>query len=229
MSVTGDNLLDAIKSAWQEVIQGCDTPDCQRECKCKCICKGVKQADLPKKSRILVCALARQFRSRYGGPEYRVFWKDNDENNRHFLLNELLFDVSVCSVGTTKSLQRKSQDLEFISRCHWQIESEFDYRNSRSVIVDMSKLVMGTSRNKLMIASHRGSSDDDCEDGVCNKDILKQCAPIADSCNGHVYFCFVAHPDKWNGLEYCDPRSHPSLYTWTENGWEEMNVQACSS
>ena len=41
------------------------------------------------------------------------------KNGTHFRLNELLFDISVCSVDATTSFQRKAQSLEYISRCHW--------------------------------------------------------------------------------------------------------------
>ena len=229
MSVTGESLLDVIRGTWSGVTQNLKISDCMKNCKDskkECLCKGVEQADLSTKSRIWVCALARQFKNLYRGQEYRVFWKDNEHNKCNFSLNELLFDVSVCSVDKTESFQRKSKDLEYISQCHWQIESEFDYQNSRSVIIDMSKLVMGSSRNKLMIASHRNSDEGRGGKGVCNKDILKQCAPIACGCTGNVYFCFVAHPEKWDGLQNSGSPPDPSLHFWTGKGWEHMNAQA---
>ena len=111
-------------------------------------------------------------------------------------MNELLFDLAVCSVPETESLQRKANPLQFIARCHWQIESEFNRRNTRDIVVDMSKLVLGSAENKLFIAAHRG---------VREHDILEQCSQIAGCCGGRVYFGFVSHPDDWGK----EPR-HPS-------------------
>ena len=70
----------------------------------------------------------------------------------------------------TRFRRRRSKPLQFIAQCHWQIESEFSRGNTRDIVIDMSKLVMGSAENKLFIAAHRG---------VREKDILEQCSQIA--------------------------------------------------
>ena len=52
--------------------------------------------------------LARQFQDNYKlERRHRVFWKGYEGNKEHFGVNELLFDIAVCSVSTTPSLQRQ--------------------------------------------------------------------------------------------------------------------------
>ena len=96
---------------------------------------------------------------------------------------------------------------------HWQIESEFA-QNTREILVDMSKLVLGSAENKLMVASHRPAADTE-------RDILAQCSDIASRCGSNVYFCFVSHPEEWKR----DPEA-PSLYEWTAGDWEELKATA---
>ncbi len=198
MAVTDKNLLDVISGAWSKIKDD----------------KDVKTADRRKQSRAWVDALAGQFQANYECSSHRVFWRDNTDNQKHFRLNELLFDIFVCSVDETNSFQQPSKGLQFVSECHWQIECEFDYGNSRSAIIDMSKLVMGSATNKLMIASHREDPDR----------VLEQCKPIAKSCTGNVYFCFVAHPEKWGQSPLA-----PSLHLWTGEKWKPMDVQKPSA
>ena len=161
------------------------------------------------KSKNWVGALANRFREHYPPGPYRIFWSGNKENQKEFGRNEFLFDLAVCSVSTTKSLERHPKDLEFIAQCHWLIESEFSLGSTRDIVIDMSKLVMGSAENKLFFAAHRGHRE---------KDILRQCSEIARCCNGRVYFGFVSHPNEWK------PESEqlPALHEWTEGGWAEI-------
>ena len=157
------------------------------------------------RSRNWVGSLGKQFVGHYPRERYRVFWSRNRDNREAFGLNKLLFDLAVCSVSTTDSLQRQPRPLSFIARCHWQIESEFNLRNTRDLVVDMSKLVMGAADHKLFVASRR-----DVREG----DILEQCAPIAACCGGEVYFCFVSHPDDWTP----ERQRPPALHEWVAGG-----------
>lgn len=124
-------------------------------------------------------SLARRFEEHYAGARYQVFWSGNFGNREQFGVNELLFDIAVCSVSATKSLQADAQDLTFIARSHWQVESEFSRTNTRNIVVDMSKLVMGSAENKLFVASHRGDRE---------AAVLDQVSEIAACCSGRVYF-----------------------------------------
>ena len=143
MPVHRDNLKDTVNTAWLAAL-------------------GNPDRDHGNRSAQWVDALARQFQANYAlGRRHRVFWKGNEDNKRHFGIRELLFDVTVCSVSTTLSLQSPPQSLEFISDCHWQIESEFADNSTRPVIVDMSKLVLGSAENKLTRLRQLGPLTDD--------------------------------------------------------------------
>ena len=199
MPVHRRNLLGIIECAWnharREADDGSDVGKRNR-----------------KRSSQWVCALAEAFQREYRDPGvHRAFWVGNCENRKQFDVNELLFDVMVCSVSTVESLQRHSNRLDFIDQCHWQVESEFHPSNSRAVIVDMSKLVVGSAENKLFIAAHR-----DSETG--EQGLLKLCAGIARRCTGNLYFAFVAHPDDWDD----DPPKPPVLYEWLAGYWERI-------
>lgn len=175
-----------------------------------------KETDKKKRNRTRssqwVCALAEAFQEKYNDTDvHRVFWLGNGENREQFGINEFLFDAVVCSVSSVESLQRQSNRLDFIDQCHWQVESEFNRGNSREVIVDMSKLVVGSAENKLFIAAHRNCGEEE---------LLKLCAGIARRCSGNVYFAFVAHPDDWD-----DDPAEPVLYEWLAGYWEQMGSQ----
>lgn len=205
MSVHRDNLFKVINCAWHQVMSNqIDVAD-----------RGERNM---KRSANWVDELAKAFQSEYEDRTiHRVFWKNNEENKRAFGLNEFLFDVMVCSISSVQSLQPQSNQLEFIDECHWQVESEFNVANSRKIITDMSKLVVGSAENKLFIAAHRSSTNQHIPG---NKDILNMCARIARRCIGKIYFGFVMHPDNW-------PKNpvhavNPDLYEWQAGDWEPI-------
>ena len=168
MPVHRSNLSEVINQAWKYAIR---TPE---------------KLTNRERSRKWVCELATKFQSEYHNEKiHRVFWQGNTGNREQFAINEFLFDVMVCSVSQVESLQRRSNPLDIIDQCHWRVESEFNRENSRAVIVDMSKLVVGSAENKLFIASHCSSRE---------RNLLNLCARIARRCSGNVFFAFVAHP-----------------------------------
>ena len=191
MPLTQDPLVEVINSAWNTALK-----------ESKCI-KGMSDRDVHRqRSKQWVCCLAKEFQNWYSDrDDCRVFWRDNCRNKKHFRMNEFLFDLTVATVETTKSQQHKSEDLHYISRCEWAIESELNQSDSREVIIDMSKLVVADADNKVLVASQRDKRRDE--------KLLRQCKPIAESCRGRVYFCFIAHPKDW----YKKPNPpHPRLY-----------------
>ena len=164
------------------------------------------------KSNAWIDSLATRFQQEYKDKRhYAVFWAGNDKNWGEFKRNEYLYDISVCTVSDTKSLESPPRALKFIARCHWQVESEFNRANTREIIIDMSKLVMGAAENKLFIASHRSKE----------QELLKLCSKVVTHCSGHFYFCFLAHPDDWGGPKLPPP---PCLYEWLAGGWVKIEL-----
>ena len=204
MPVNRDNLKDVVDAAWAVAIEnpafGEDLASVHRN---------------RKRSAQWVDALAREFQANYKlKRRHRVFWKGNEDNKEHFRVNELLFDITVCSVSTTLSLQSPPKPLEFISDCHWQVESEFAANDTRAVVVDMSKLVLGSAENKLIVAARR-------DDEQRQRDVLAQCADIAACCQTNVFFLFVAHPRNWGATPL-----PPLLYEWIAGDWRPIDPQS---
>ena len=196
MPVHRANVAEIILKGWNHALAGNVEGDAKRDRNRNRSAKWVDK-------------LARRFAQEYQGKRYRVFWSAYKKNRKQFGRNEMLFDIAVCSVSTTPSRQKNAQDLEFIAQCHWQVESEFSRTNTREIVIDMSKLVMGSAENKLFIAAHRADGE---------PDILEQCSEIAGRCTGFVYFCFVSHPDDWKTDRECPS----TLYEWVSGGWSEI-------
>jgi len=144
------------------------------------------------RSRSWVKSLSEQFKKRYeGDSEIRVFMKSDYSNRKDFGLNELLYDILVCRVGEVESSLHKKK-LLFIMEVVWQVESEFAH-NTRSALVDFNKLVLGSAKNKLFVASQ-------VKKGTENS-FLKVMQPAAGYCTGDVYVGMIPHPANWVDTE----------------------------
>ena len=133
-------------------------------------------------------ALSELLQKRYEGDiEIRVFSKHNYANRKDFGLNELLHDVAVCRVGEVESSIHKKK-LCFIKEVLWQVESEFAH-NTRSSLIDFNKLVLGSGKNKLFIASQVKKGTE--------SQFLSVLKPAAGYCIGDIYVGMILHPSKW--------------------------------
>ena len=201
MPVHRDNLRDIVDAAWVAALESPDSDNGRRSA----------QWVNGERSARWVDALARKFEDNYKlERRHRVFWKGSERNKEHFNVNELLFDITVCSVSTTPSRQHRSKPLEFITDCHWQVESEFADNSTRPVIIDMSKLVLGSAENKLIVAALRNDIE-------VRKSILAQCADIAACCRTNVFFLFVSHPRVWRNAPH-----PPLLFEWIAGDWQQI-------
>ena len=140
------------------------------------------------RSQNWVKALTEQFKKKYDGDsEIRIFSKSDDSNRKDFGLSELLHDVLVCKVDGVKSSVHKKK-LYFIKEVLWQIESEFAH-NTRSSLIDFNKLVLGSAKNKLFVASQAKKGTE--------KSFLEVLKPAARYCTGDVYLGMIPHPGDW--------------------------------
>jgi hypothetical protein len=140
------------------------------------------------RSQSWVKALAEQLKKRYqGDTDIRIFTKSDYSNRRDFGLNELLYDILVCRVGEVESSVHKKK-LCFIKEVLWQVESEFAH-NTRSALVDFNKLVLGSGKNKLFVASQVKKSTE--------HSFLQVLQPAAQYCTGDVYVGMIPHPSNW--------------------------------
>lgn len=145
-----------------------------------------------------VDALAKELKCLYekDDRDIRVFWKggkEKDFGTSKQPRREMLFDVAVCQVKETISI-KNYKTLYFISKCLWLLESELA-NNSKEILIDLSKLVMGSSEMKLFVAGiplWKGRRRKEREE-----QILKMCRKAADRCGEPLYFCFIPYPKKW--------------------------------
>ncbi len=143
-----------------------------------------------RRSRAWVAALADEFRTHYRGePDVRVLSKHDPSSHREFGLNELLYDVLVCRVGTAPAANR-SVTLTYVREVLWQVESEFA-RDSRQAVYDLNKLVLGAAPRKLFVGPQ--VSDE--------ARFLAALLPPARCCSGEVYVALVPHPAQWDDCE----------------------------
>lgn len=136
------------------------------------------------RSRQWVEALADGFRAAFAAePDVRVFSKHHAGNRAAFGLNELLYDVCVCRMGTTPSPRGRS--LEYVRAALWQVESEFDEHDSREWVVDFNKLVLGAAPHKVFV-------------GALGTGVLTVLQRPAEACDGTVHVALATHPAKWD-------------------------------
>ena len=100
---------------------------------------------------------------------------------------------------------------------HWQIDSEFRRTNTRYIIVDLSKLVMGPASHQLFTTSHRHGR---------NEDVVEVCSEPAGCCGGKLYFAFISHPADWGRLPAPEG---PTVYQWIARDWQQLLPPATTS
>jgi len=156
------------------------------------------------RSRIWVEALADEFRSLYSEEkDVRVFSKHCTDNRGDFLLNELLYDVTVCRVGSVESaVQRKK--LLYVKEALWLVESEFA-KSSRQAVVDFNKLVIGSSPCKLFVGPQVNDIDS----------FIQVLVPAAAVCRGDVFIALLPHPAVWG----TSGETRPLLWHFAHGSW----------
>jgi GTP1/Obg family GTP-binding protein len=138
------------------------------------------------RSQSWVESLAEAFRKEYKDDKnISVFSKYHTRNRTDFGLNELLYDISVCKINYTESPKHKIK-LAYIEKALWLVESEMA-KDTRQLVYDFNKLVIGDSKNKLFVGPLSNYNDE----------ILGIFKKIAKNCNGDIWVGFISHPGKW--------------------------------
>lgn len=139
---------------------------------------------------------------RPGDEEYLAFYrsKEYDENGlkqrQIFGLNEFLFDVvvgkmvDIPTASTQPNLQSVYLTLKGIEKAIWIVESEFQFKNSRALLLDINKLAVSKAKNKLFIIS----LDENSRINEWAKDVIKKLMKGDDA---NVYLASVPHPKNW--------------------------------
>ncbi|MCF8369268.1 MAG: hypothetical protein K9G76_09520 [Bacteroidales bacterium] len=139
-------------------------------------------------------SLANEFRTKFPiAKDYGVFSKyyENEEKKqrREFGLNELLYDISVCKINYT--ISPRGTELAYIEKALWLVESEMA-KDTRQLVYDFNKLVIGDSENKLFVGPLTSHNDE----------ILDVFKKIVVNCKGNVWVALVPHPGKWDEKEF---------------------------
>lgn len=195
--VNPSNLSELIYSAWNKSLA--------RVCNTQNLMGDSIQIHNERHAQVWVDILAQEFKQKYPCPDFHVFWRSNPEEKNPICgdLKEFLFDIAVCRLGVTKSRQRSPKNLKFVAQAHWLVESEFDRKDFREIILDMSKLVIGASSYKLFVVAHRSKDTE--------KELRDRLAPIARCCGGPLFFAFVSHPREW----LSEGQADPVIYQWS--------------
>ncbi len=155
---------------------------------------------------------------KYTGNDLKCFYKENKlkeekdkinsvQNKKDFLIIEYLHDILICSTEVVKS-SKKKKDLDFINHVFWQVESELIHsRDGRQILLDFNKLILGSAKNKLFIASQKVGGDE--------ADFLNFLSEPADVCSGNLYLALIPHPEQW------DDEYKIKVYEFI-NGWREI-------
>ena len=208
MPVNETNLDELIHAAWSDALNSSQDIDVESD-------QGAINSE---RSQAWMNSLGKQFESQYSAKDHRVFWTGNKDNKSDFGLKEMLFDMVVCRISRVTSLGNREQ-LPFVAKCYWQVESEFNRDNSRKIVEDMRKLVMGSSENKLFVASHKSAGRE------WENRVLTMCSKIAKCCDGKLFFCFIAHPADWGKSSELSP----SIYRWIDGDWERLPFDGIST
>ena len=205
MQLTKEALKSIVEKAWKQASQTpIELTDIRPEKRTQVLHQ--------KRSAAWVNCLGKELQGTFSNrEEYRVFWKENScTKSRSSETSSVRRDGWPNRKAGVSAAQIKPSRIH--KKCEWAIESELNIRDSRQIIVDMSKLVLAAAEQKLFVASHRS-------DEVRNK-ILDRCQCIAKSCSGKIYLCFIDHPKEW-GKE----PNLPCLYEWKEeHGWTRLTL-----
>jgi hypothetical protein len=145
------------------------------------------------RSAAWVSALAEQLRvySESCAPKGPVvsFCRGYDGNRSEFRTNELLFDVLVAETTTVPSVKRKTRRLHALSKALWVVESELKRTDSRDVLIDLNKMVVAKSANKLLVVS--GSTR-------LVEWSMERMAELLDPFESNVFLATIPHPALWS-------------------------------
>jgi hypothetical protein len=151
------------------------------------ISRGSRGNSLAKRrSTMFVYRMANYFRASYSNQAgVAVFSKSASWNRAMFGVNEFLFDISVLQCASTRSVIH-STSLTFVRSATWLVESEFE-RSSRALLHDLSKLKIGKSERKLLIASEFNNSSGQ----------LNMLAQAANGIDGILHLALMPSPLQW--------------------------------
>ena len=205
VAVNRENLAQIIGAAWKNALENSRRQEARNT-------PTDKKTRNRRRSESWVRALGKAFENVYDSDDHRIFWRGREGTKKEFLLTEFLFDVTVAEIGYVESLERNSKELPFVARCKWIVESEFDTGNSRQILLDLSKLVVASAENKLLVISQRSRQESE-------RRISERCAEIVKGSEGNYFLAFVSHPNSWGPLLGSEGSNPPKVFEQERNPW----------
>lgn len=191
-----DNLEDALTTAFQLAKKKCDKHE--NKCFSLSMSDGKKHND---RSKAWIKFLARELLKMTQASHpvtaenilFRSFYRNNSNKvtAQIFNLNEFLFDIVIAQMIEINSASHsKVRKLQAIKYGKWIVESEFQINNSRALLLDLNKLAIAKSENKLFIMSHSNKN-------TMKNWVIKTAKELMDTANENVYLAVVPHPQDW--------------------------------
>ena len=128
--------------------------------------------------------------------EYSAFYRGNQENRKFLGLNEFLFDIVVArmrefiTARDSQNSEPKFEKLKAIEQIVWLVESEFQLKNSKALLIDMNKLAVGKAKNKLFVMSLDIGSN-------INQWAEKMLSELTKGDDANIYLAKIPHPANW--------------------------------
>lgn len=135
--------------------------------------------------------------------EYLAFYQANKERRQLLGLNEFLFDIVIGKMTNIKTASgfrnqlAKDETLKALSHAVWIVESEFQLKNSRALLVDMNKLILGKAKNKLFVMSiDNGSRIENWAEETLRL--------LTKEDDANIFLAKIPHPKDWFNLNVDD-------------------------
>lgn len=162
-----------------------------------------------RRSAAWVSALANRLATGDGSTEsqeraLRAFCRTESDNRTEFRTNELLFDILIAEDRTVNAARGKP--LTALSRAVWIVESELKRSDSRDVLIDLNKLVLGKADNKVLVVSS-GTPLVAWAQGVMRE--------MLDPTESNIFLVTIPHPADW----FKNDRLRADVFQLTGNGW----------
>jgi hypothetical protein len=174
----------------------------------KALVMGTSKRSLARaRERAFVKTLISQLQREFDGADMRVFASSQRGNAAAFGVNQLLYDIAVCRIGTGKKAARKPEDFYYIAQALWQIEVEFS-REWRHALFAINRLNCGAAADKLLITSKLGREQEPFLNTIA--------VPVAAG-GGVFYLAAVPNPADWD-----DDAGAPQVWRIASGMWEEI-------
>ncbi|WHP04474.1 hypothetical protein QLH32_10375 [Acinetobacter corruptisaponis] len=194
-----DNLRNIIQNSFNQAVQYCDASELEKlDCEDR-----LRNAN---RSRVWIETLAKSLlkasQLEISIEKYQAFYRKNrkndhqvDNNAQMFGLTEFLFDIVIAEMvefdtaSKKRNIKSKYTKLQVIRKAVWIIECEFQRKDSRALLLDMNKLVLGRAEHKLFIMSQDESETQDWAIETFNV--------LSKDDDAKIFLARIPHPCDW--------------------------------